>query len=331
MRSNVLEQLLPYSWGGLVSVDWHERQNSRPIRLNNWDRLRIIAALDTAALHLTGDYLFFGIGLPLFLLLSVALAVSKPKIPDTKRFIRQRIERTLIPWLFWSLIISVSLTCYYTVRGKSAFEWVDMWMVFYGPQIHMWFLPVVSIFGVGAHLFHRRFGHIHYLLPTALVISVTLFMLPAHIDVGPPFRQWSFSLSALPLGYALGRIVAYESRLFYLQRFLVFGFLFFIELALVLYFIDPSTGEYSFRYASSLGLLVLMTWLPNTPDMLSRKIIPLMLGVYILHPTVYMWIVFPILSRLRIEEIGQLHLLTTFMLTMMLVWGLKKTPIRQYL
>ena len=33
-------------------------------RLHGWDRLRLLAALDTVALHVTGCHLFAGAGLP---------------------------------------------------------------------------------------------------------------------------------------------------------------------------------------------------------------------------------------------------------------------------
>ena len=91
----------------LASVDRSPAaQTATRLRFENWDRLRVVAALDTVALHLTDRHALLGVGLPLFLMLSVALGVSRPAPPSTERFVRRRIDRVIVPWIFWALAIA---------------------------------------------------------------------------------------------------------------------------------------------------------------------------------------------------------------------------------
>ena len=43
----------------------------------NWDRLRVLASLDIVGSHLAGQHLFWGVGTPLFLILTVAFGVHR--------------------------------------------------------------------------------------------------------------------------------------------------------------------------------------------------------------------------------------------------------------
>lgn len=301
------------------------------IYLANWDRLRVLAALDTVALHLTGGHALFGFGLPLFLILSVALGVSKLDPPLAGRFVTRRLSRILWPWAFWSCVI-VGLRGLYSLReGESFFSWVEPAMLLYGPRIHLWFLPFIFVAGLAAHGIHRGVGRSRVAVGVALAAGGGLLLAPPQLPAEWPFSQWAFSLPAIPLGFALGRVVAFERSLAHLRRWLAVGLSIFVGLGLIAWGLDERAGPYAFRYAGGLGLLVAATFSPNRTDRLTEVLTPLMLGVYILHPVVYLWVVKPSMCFIELNHVRWLRVLLAFPTTMFVVWLLRSTPLRRVL
>ena len=303
------------------------------LHLTNWDRLRVIAALDTLAHHIAGEHALFGFGLPLFLMLAVALGVSKRQAGPSGRFLARRTERLLGPWLFWALAFT-GLRAYSTsLHDREPFDWVQWEMLFYGPRIHLWFLPLIVIGGFVAHRVHKGLGERAGLASAgvAIVVAALALPLPTRQSFGWPWDQWVFSIPAIALGYALGRALAYSPNLSVFRRTSTIGWLAFSALAGVMALIFPDGAAYMLRMVGGAGLLVGALWLPNGKDGLTAKLTPLMLGVYMLHPAVYGWIGKPILLGLELEHHIWLRVALTFPLTMLLVAGLRKTPIRRFL
>ena len=305
------------------------------VRLEGWDRLRVLAALDTVGMHVAGEHVFFGFGLPLFLILAIALGVSKPGPRPTARFLSRRVDRILVPWVFWSLLLAGERALHTAMDGKAAFAWARPEMLLYGPRIHLWFLPLILVAGLLAHLAHRatgsRRGHPGG-ATFALLLAAALLALPAHLGaVGWPFEQWLFSVPALALGFALGRRLAHAPDLPTLRRQLLAAFGVFVAGALLVAWLVPASGAYGVRYAGGFGLLVLAACLPNVPDRLTRRLTPLMLGVYVLHPVVYLWVIKPALEGLSLGHVGALRVGLTFPATMLLVAALRRTRSRTVL
>jgi surface polysaccharide O-acyltransferase-like enzyme len=301
------------------------------LHLQSWDRLRVIAALDTVALHLAGEHAIFGFGLPLFLMLSIALGVSKPEPRPTKRFLSRRLERILAPWAFWSAVI-VGLRCLYAVReGDPAFSWAEPAMLLYGPRIHLWFLPFILLAGLAAHYLHRGVRSSRLAALAALCAAGALLLVPPRLTLEWPLQQWAFSLPAIPLGFALGRALAFERSLPRLRLLLAAGFVTFLGLGLMAWTLDERAGIYAFRFAGGLGLLVGATFLPNRPDRWTAKLTPLMLGVYILHPVVYLWLVKPAMCAVELNHVQWLRVVLAFPATMLAVWLMRRTPLRRVL
>jgi len=301
------------------------------VHVHSWDRLRIIAALDTVALHLAGEHAFFGWGLPLFLILSVALGVSKLDARGTGSFLSRRTERIVLPWAFWSVVVFGTRVLHAVLHGEPALGWLEWPMALYGPRIHLWFLPFIVALGLAAHLLHRMVGRSKVAPVVAVVLAAALFFVPFRFEVGWPFQQWLFSLAALPLGFALGRAMALEPRIEQLRRLLGIGFVLFVGLALIGYALDARTGIYAFRFAGGLGLLVAATFLPNRSDELTAKLAPLMLGVYVLHPVIYLWVVKPAMCLVVCNHVTWLRVVLAFPVTMGIVWALRRTKLRRVL
>lgn len=301
------------------------------LHLESWDRLRVIAALDTVALHLAGEHAFFGFGLPLFLMLSIALGVSKVEPRSTKRFLSRRLERILAPWAFWSLVIVGTRSLYGLLHPGDAFAWMEPAMLLYGPRIHLWFLPFILGAGLVAHLVHKVVGASRGAVLAAMLLAGLALLVPPRFDTTWPMQQWLFSLPAIPLGFALGRALAFERSLPRLRLLLATGLVIFVGLSLIAWGLDERAGVYGFRFAGGLGLLVAATFLPNRPDRFTKKLTPLMLGVYVLHPVVYLWLVKPAMNVVAINDVQWLRVALAFPLTMLVVWLLRKTPLSRFL
>ena len=266
-----------------------EATTAARIRFENWDRLRVIAALDTVALHLTDHHALLGVGLPLFLILSIALGVTRPSAPSTRIFLGKRFDRVIVPWLFWSLIIALHRGFVAVSRGEAFWSWFEWEMLLYGPRIHLWFLPAVIAAGLVAHLAHRMTESLPTLrvASVGLVLGVLLLPLPPGWVLGWPFEQWLFMVPAIPLGFALGRFVAAEPRREDLRRLLLLAFVWVAVVGFVIALTVPNTKAYAFRFVGAFGLLAAATWLPNRADRLTAHLVPLMLGTYVLHPWIY--------------------------------------------
>lgn len=305
------------------------------VRLEGWDRLRVLAALDTVGMHVAGEHVFFGFGLPLFLILAVALGVSKKAPRPTGRFLRRRVDRILLPWLFWSVVLAGERALYAATHGQATFAWARAEMLLYGPRIHLWFLPLILVAGLLAHLAHRATGSRRAQVGGAvfaLLAAAALLALPAQLGaVGWPFEQWLFSVPAVALGFALGRRLAHAPELPSLRRHLLLAFAAFAGGALAVAALVPASAAYGFRYAGGFGLLVLAAWLPNVPDRLTRRFTPLMLGVYVLHPVVYLWLIKPALCFVELGDVDALRVGLTFPVTMALVAALRRTGLRSVL
>ncbi len=306
----------------------------RALHLQNWDRLRIFAALDIVGLHLTGEHALLGFGLPLFLMVSIALAVSKADAPASDTFVRRRAERILVPWAFWAITFVLIRSYFAFTMGLEPFGWAKWEMLLYGPRIHLWFLPAIVAAAFGAHLIHkatRKLPALASAIP-ALVAGVALLTVAPHVELGYPFDQWCFTLPAVGIGYALGRALSVErGDLGRLRVLLTAGYALFGVLVGLLVLADPNISPFVLRYVGGVGLLVAVLWLPNKSDRFTKHLTPLMLGVYILHPAVWGIFVRPFVNVLGVGSVDWLRVAITFPLTIFLVWLMRRTWMKRVL
>lgn len=206
-------------------------------------------------------------------------------------------------------------------------------MVFYGPRVHLWFLPFIVVAGLAAHLLHRRLGEGDAIKHATVAMGAAALLLPVtlRLDLGWPVDQWLFSLPAIPLGYGLGRLMASERSLPRLRIKLSAVYVVFVALGLVALVLEPAEAHYTARFLGGLGLLVGATWLPDQKDPITAKLVPLMLGVYVLHPAVHGIFIGPWLEALGLGDVSVLRAGVTFGATMGVVALLRLTPIRRFL
>lgn len=116
-----------------------------PGRLDRYHLLpiaRVAANMDIVCVHTTGSYLFQGMGLPLFLMLSFVLVARRREPKPFFVNLKDRTRRLIWPWLFWGSLHVLLVTVEYYREDHSA-AWLEKWMpmLFYG----LWFLVFIYL------------------------------------------------------------------------------------------------------------------------------------------------------------------------------------------
>lgn len=187
-------------------------------RLVHVDRLRFLASFDIVSTHALGYHLLAGVGLPIFLLTSVAMCVHRPVPPPLGRFLERRARGILVPWLFWSGVYGLWFAFLAWYSGRAWNEPFEAWMILYGTAVHLWFLPFILVANATAVGIARRLGgyptRAAVLNATWIGVAVLLAaaVLRLHVTTQTPFPQWLFSIACIPLGLALGRTVSLGER-----------------------------------------------------------------------------------------------------------------------
>ncbi|MEM9420546.1 MAG: acyltransferase [Planctomycetota bacterium] len=211
--------------------------NSSP-RYPLLDALRIVAMMDIVSIHVTKHYLFWGMGLPVFIIVAVALSVRKPKLPGWGRLpgvARKRAARVLWPWVVWTIFFGINRLFWAGVDPNKSVEGLFYpWMILGGTSMHLWFLPFIfvaelAILGVLAPL--RRVPT-RVIIAGSLVLAVGCIVLTGAVYdwASPKYsamsmsspdyaeraayygwtvqKSWLFGTASLFLGIALGRILS---------------------------------------------------------------------------------------------------------------------------
>lgn len=263
--------------------------------VHHWNRLRVLAMFDIASFHLTHEYMFLGIGLPVFLLLTMSLGPSAKVAPDWRVVLERRVARLAGPWLFWNLALLVFLSLREVHHGRPPFGWAHPLMLLGGAQPHLWFLPFATVAGLFVAFVDRRTRRFESTTVATLTLPLAALasQVHPHIPYIEPMSQWAFALPSLPLGLGLATLVRAHATAqseedlsrrrwnrrwnmgIYVLAYVV------IVLAMVAAGLDgEGDGR---RYALSLIILYLLWMLPNFSDRFTTLIEPLLMGVFVLH------------------------------------------------
>jgi surface polysaccharide O-acyltransferase-like enzyme len=295
-------------------------------REHNWDRLRVLAMLDVVAFHLSGHYLFAGMGLPLFHMLAVALSARARPHESLQAAWTQRSRRLLAPWLFWSLSIALLRVISNWQHDKALSAGFEPRMLLYGASIHLWFLPfsLVSTSLARGLARHCDSAAPRAFWPAALVATAfALLPLPLYWNLGWPFDQWLFSLPACMLGFWLGR-----SRAAGGSALLAAGTL--GCAALLAMHAAPRLSAHLARFALALLALIAASLLPNLGDRITPRLTPLLLGIYILHPVLFEYALHDWLWRHGLGQAAWARVGAGLLLSAGLVALLRKSPLRRF-
>jgi surface polysaccharide O-acyltransferase-like enzyme len=305
-------------------------------RLANVERLRIVAMIEIVTFHVggavgAGDYrlpLAAGLGLPVFLLLNNAFNTTLSERMGTRAFLDVKVSRLVLPWLVWCAVYSAVVLAEKVRHHEALSEAFSPWMIVGGTYSHLWFVPFALFGSLLIALLQRRTRAVSHRLMAGLTLGIGAVILLVNarlVQSGRfdwPSVQWLFALPSPLLGFALGRVLMARERPLLGKLALLLTILAALTLALTWM---VSLPEMTRRYAVSLALVSLFFLWPGPTDALSRRLTPLLFGVYLIHPLL-----------LRAYQGGHLPEVPTpvlgvavFAVAALLVEGLRRSPLRR--
>jgi len=264
-------------------------------RLANVERLRIVAMLEIVTFHVGGavgsdDYrlpLVGGLGLPVFLLLNNAFNCTLTERMGTRAFLDLKVSRLVLPWLIWSGIYAGMVVAEKVRHEEPLADAFSPWMIIGGTYSHLWFVPFalfgsLLIAGLQARtkeVSHRLMAGLTLGLGCAVVLVAAWLL---HVEeIQWPLLQWLFALPSPLLGFALGRVLMSRDRRLLRGLAALLSVVAVVTLAAALIWSVPEMDR---RYAVSMALVGLFFLLPGKADALSRRLTPLLFGMYLIHP-----------------------------------------------
>jgi surface polysaccharide O-acyltransferase-like enzyme len=305
-------------------------------RLANVERLRIIAMLEIVTFHVGGAIeakgyrlpFVGGLGLPVFLLLNNIFNTTLAERMGTRAFLDVKVTRLVMPWLIWCGAYGAMVLGEKVRHHEPLASAFSPWMLVGGTYEHLWFVPFAlfgSLFIAGVQGRTRRVQH-QLMVGVMLATGAAIVLIGAWISrsavVEWPAAQWLFALPSPVLGFALGRVVLARDRLL-LQRLAALFTLLAVLLAVVMTM--DGVSEVARRYVISMALVIVFFLWPGTADTFSRRLTPLLFGVYLTHP-----LLVRIYQGLHLPELPTAVLgAVIFAASALLVEGLRHSPLRR--
>lgn len=181
------------------------------------DVVRLFSGFDIVAYHTgaaLGDSSAFrlGIGMAIFLLMSAVSVGMHPGERPFRSFLAERSQRYLTPFAFWWVVYAVMKTAMALHHEQAVFGWFEPSMLWQGTQYHLWFMPVALGVCVAVEGLRRATRRVS----TGALVTVILLLSPLLFHAGPALRpivangwfQWVWTIPAIPIGVAFGRIIA---------------------------------------------------------------------------------------------------------------------------
>jgi hypothetical protein len=298
-------------------------------RIEAWDYLRLLAFIDIACLHLINHHVFLGLGLPSFVIITCALALTS-SATSIGQLAGVRVKRLFVPWLFWSVVLGAHIAFAQVRHGEPVLDGFEPEMVFYGTGQHLWFLPYAAVAGMLVYALHKRLSDVPTgtLITSCMVATGGLMLLQDRASaLDLPFQQWLFASPGVPLGLALGRVLARhrnERDGWRAQALLTIGMLLTATVILALPWIGETTDEVMRRYTLAFTLLMLVTFIKQPSTRFMHHVRPLLFGAYVLHPLVGFQV-------MRFTQNKLALISATVVLTLGSVMALRRTALRTVL
>lgn len=297
------------------------------------DRLRLLAMFDIVAYHVLGPLPGLnGLGLPAFLLLSVAFSVVSVERHGLRSIAARKIRHIGTPWLFWWIVYAIFFVLLAIRRGEPIAEVFNPRMVLYGPSAHLWFCPFIILAGVGVAGFHRWTSgqpHIWKVLATLAIAYIVLIILSSEglisrygmKELPEPFWQWYFSAPSLLLGLVLGWGILLAGRYPRLMTGLALIAILIAVFSVEHFAVRHGLRRYSVSFAIILAAFVVDRYVPFR-DWITTHLTPTLLGVYLVH-IIYVYLLYNLLHKHHF-----LFSLVVFVVSVVTIAVMRRTRLR---
>lgn len=195
-------------------------------RLPWLDVLRVLAIGDIVALHTSVPYPrpFAGIGLPVFLFCTIALAAKRVPPHPWRVNLAKRTRRLLIPWLLWSAFYGLVNTFRAWRSGNPRFgdlldpSWSMLWM---GTEIVLWYLPFAFLAEIIVNPVMHAGNRLHISRPNpsiagwlvgGVVLLAAVPVLYGDKAMPPIMNNYFKSMLLLPLGIGVGLLLHHHHK-----------------------------------------------------------------------------------------------------------------------
>lgn len=305
-------------------------------RLGGLDVLRLAGVCAVVWFHCRAPGSAHLVGqLVALLLLSCSLAVRRtPR--SIAEALRCRARRLLLPWAFWWCAYAGVTLLKVLVDGWSFREHFHLRAMLGGTSPHLWYLPFVFVSLNVVEGLAAATTRIPARAAFAIAAVVALASLYGMSFLWPgaklpfPFAQYVYAASTIPLGLAIGlalrRMPRETARAAVL---LLAATLLAVTIAGLLWW--PVTGGWPGvtlirRYAiGTAAFVVALCWAGRAPAIF-RRVTPLAMGVYLIHPLVHMMVL-----QLPVRQSGVPDGLLTLGLSLAAARILSHTPLRRFI
>jgi peptidoglycan/LPS O-acetylase OafA/YrhL len=243
--------------------------------------MRLIAAFGIVWFHshAWGKAISYS-ALSLFIVFMIVLPLQRPWKGNPARFVLQRADRLLRPWVIWSAIFA-GLKIFQAIVQKrsldSEFEWS---MLVMGSQTHLWFLPFGFVCSVAAIAVATSVNLANRLaFPAAVSLAAISIPCSAWLlgdGLPDPWGQWSYGLPAVLFGIAIYYAQSNRLSLSLVSAASVCGF--FAALPIT----DVNWGFESLVLGVNLAIIALSVQFTSRPWMQTAA--ALSMPVYLTHP-----------------------------------------------
>jgi peptidoglycan/LPS O-acetylase OafA/YrhL len=260
-------------------------------RIEGYDWVRLLAAVNVVLFHVSPTptgFLGRG-GVPAFLMIAASIPAMRTELEAFGPLAAHRARRILVPWLFWSAVFGLVAGARYLHRGIVP-EWTVHDLLI-GTSMHLWFFPAVFVGTLLVWFVLRLIGPLSDSRGLVLIIGSGLGLFAIHAwlsksgALSAPYGHWVFAAPALAIGMALG--LGYRESNRRRRAILVIA----VGLAAVLgaglhWAIDEKGSAISYFLAGTALPATLL--LPLRSGVVLQSFTRVSLGVYALHPLVYL-------------------------------------------
>ncbi len=267
--------------------------------------LRYACAVGIVWFHLHGPIAWIGhSALLVFVTLSVFFAVSRGELTWSR-------TRPLKIWIFWSGIYAIFKISQALISKQPLSSEFELWMLFTGPSLPLWFLPFIYFANGFASLYIKISAkNTGWLEAFVLMCLATGSVVLSDIWVGVPVKQWLLGSSAVFIALSIFRARTEPAYLVISGLVLLAG-----------------AALYHSNHTAMLLLAFLVTSIailrpPYWKSALAEQLGGISLGVYLLHSGVSAVVETAFANLPPVIEIGFVTILSSA-----IVWGLRYTRV----